>query len=579
MSADGGAREAPGHVSGAPVLVAVTFAHDDPTHAAHAADLIAGLRDRGVDVDGGNPVSNAFARADPVRRLVESNDVVLLIASHSYVRVSALHSDSASARVWPPLLRESDLSRFPAVADKLVVVTFPDGAVPRWAWICASARCALSKPPRAAELDGLVDTIHSLVPRRARTDPPATTETPAGTGQTAQTASASSKGEVHGGASRRPAAERPAEKRRPRVFISYSHDSPRHRADVLAFGETLESRGARVRLDQFREDRPPHSWLAWMERQIDKADFVLIICTETYRRRVEDREKEGVGLGARWEGALISDRVYRQARLHRSSPFIPVIFRRADVAHVPHFVAQTTYYLVSDDAESDLEALVLRIFARRRRRERPPDKEAAAVAESAETAAENAREARSATAAELHALVKELEVSPVTSPKVRHLLRRVAEAFARTLAQFGTAEWLVEIFRIVPSPASASADALLVQPLVTTLNAPPGKTVALRNQRLLQEVYANRQIGEAIGEAQELRGALDKHRWPDGRAVVWPIPAQAGTADRGGPPVGFLVASLRVADRPLPKDGAEAGFELAAGLSHALRAARRSGDR
>ena len=34
-------------------------------------------------------------------------------------------------------------------------------------------------------------------------------------------------------------------------------------------------------------------------------DFVLMVCTETYFRRVRDDEESGKGLGVRWEGRLI----------------------------------------------------------------------------------------------------------------------------------------------------------------------------------------------------------------------------------------------------------------------------------
>ena len=48
----------------------------------------------------------------------------------------------------------------------------------------------------------------------------------------------------------------------------------------------------------------------WMERQIQAADFVLIVCTETYLTRVERREHAGRGRGALWEGILIYNEIY-----------------------------------------------------------------------------------------------------------------------------------------------------------------------------------------------------------------------------------------------------------------------------
>ena len=43
----------------------------------------------------------------------------------------------------------------------------------------------------------------------------------------------------------------------------------------------------------------------WMDREIQKADFVAMVCTETYLRRVEGRELPGKGRGVLWEAKLI----------------------------------------------------------------------------------------------------------------------------------------------------------------------------------------------------------------------------------------------------------------------------------
>jgi len=40
----------------------------------------------------------------------------------------------------------------------------------------------------------------------------------------------------------------------PRVFVSYSHDSPEHSARVLALAQALRGHGIDVELDQFHQD-------------------------------------------------------------------------------------------------------------------------------------------------------------------------------------------------------------------------------------------------------------------------------------------------------------------------------------
>jgi hypothetical protein len=43
----------------------------------------------------------------------------------------------------------------------------------------------------------------------------------------------------------------------------------------------------------------------WMERGIRTADFVMLVCTEAYLRRVERREERCKGRGVLWEAITI----------------------------------------------------------------------------------------------------------------------------------------------------------------------------------------------------------------------------------------------------------------------------------
>jgi hypothetical protein len=69
-----------------------------------------------------------------------------------------------------------------------------------------------------------------------------------------------------------------------RVFISYSHDSREHCDQVLEFAQQLRHDGIDARLDQF-EELPAQGWLLWCARQLLDAGYVLLICTEIYRKR------------------------------------------------------------------------------------------------------------------------------------------------------------------------------------------------------------------------------------------------------------------------------------------------------
>jgi hypothetical protein len=88
--------------------------------------------------------------------------------------------------------------------------------------------------------------------------------------------------------------------RAPRVFLSCSHDSPKHQDRVLALANRLRQWGIDATVDQF-DGSPREGWPMWTEREIRQSDFVLVVCTETYLTRVERREGPGRGRGVVWE--------------------------------------------------------------------------------------------------------------------------------------------------------------------------------------------------------------------------------------------------------------------------------------
>ena len=142
----------------------------------------------------------------------------------------------------------------------------------------------------------------------------------------------------------------------PKVFISYSHDSPEHAARVLELSDRLRAEGIDAILDQY-ESSPPEGWPRWMDRNIRDADFVLMVCTETYYRRVMGEEEPGTGRGVRWEGKLIYQHIYgADTANHR---FIPVVFEPADQQHIPVPLADATHYRL--DTADGYEALYRRL--------------------------------------------------------------------------------------------------------------------------------------------------------------------------------------------------------------------------
>lgn len=126
-----------------------------------------------------------------------------------------------------------------------------------------------------------------------------------------------------------------------KVFISYSHDSFEHMERVLQLSNRLCREGVDCNVDQY-ETSPSNGWSRWMLDQIEDADFVLVICTESYEKRFRGKDEAGRGRGANWEGAIITQELYDAEA--ENTRFIPVIFSSDDSKHIPVILRSATYY-------------------------------------------------------------------------------------------------------------------------------------------------------------------------------------------------------------------------------------------
>ncbi len=81
------------------------------------------------------------------------------------------------------------------------------------------------------------------------------------------------------------------------------------------------------------EGTPAEGWPLWMEEAIEWAEVVLVVCTDTYLRRVKKRELKGGGLGATWEAHLIYQHLYEEPLFN--AKFIPLIFDGSDEKFIP----------------------------------------------------------------------------------------------------------------------------------------------------------------------------------------------------------------------------------------------------
>ena len=102
----------------------------------------------------------------------------------------------------------------------------------------------------------------------------------------------------------------------PKVFISYSWESKEHSEWVNSLADKLLADGIEAIIDSY--DVIPGDRLSeFMESSIKDSDYVIIICTEEYKRKANNREK-GVG----YESHIISAELYNN---HNDRKFIPII--------------------------------------------------------------------------------------------------------------------------------------------------------------------------------------------------------------------------------------------------------------
>jgi TIR domain len=102
----------------------------------------------------------------------------------------------------------------------------------------------------------------------------------------------------------------------PRVFVSYSWDTEQHKNWVLAFVKRLREKGIDAFIDQTDLQlgaRAPE----FMERAVRDSDRVVVICTDTFKHRFDNRKG-----GAGYEGHIITGEIVSEVGPNK---FIPVL--------------------------------------------------------------------------------------------------------------------------------------------------------------------------------------------------------------------------------------------------------------
>ena len=115
---------------------------------------------------------------------------------------------------------------------------------------------------------------------------------------------------------------------------------------MLDFADRLRADGIDASIDQY-VPFPGEGWPGWCETEIRKAQFVLLVCTETYLRRVNGEEEPGKGHGVLWEARIIKQEVYDAGSVNKK--FVPVLFADGSHDHVPTPLRGASIYRIEAD--------------------------------------------------------------------------------------------------------------------------------------------------------------------------------------------------------------------------------------
>ena len=130
----------------------------------------------------------------------------------------------------------------------------------------------------------------------------------------------------------------------PKVFISYSHDSPEHKRWVSELGAKLHHKGFQVVLDQWHP-RLAADPTPFMEDGVKDSDKVLVICTGSYVRKANAGEGD-VG----YEPMIVTKKLVQDLGTDK---FIPIIRQALEKDKTPAFLETQDYIDFTDEDRFD----------------------------------------------------------------------------------------------------------------------------------------------------------------------------------------------------------------------------------
>ncbi len=142
----------------------------------------------------------------------------------------------------------------------------------------------------------------------------------------------------------------------PTLFISYSWDDEAHNTWILNLANRLGSNGVEVILDRY-EMQAGKNILHFMEQALEKSDKVLVIFTENYKLKADNR-KGGVG----YEYSILNNELYKN--IINNAKYIPILKAGTFETSIPSFMQQFLTIDMTDDSqyEEKIREITLAIY-------------------------------------------------------------------------------------------------------------------------------------------------------------------------------------------------------------------------
>lgn len=144
------------------------------------------------------------------------------------------------------------------------------------------------------------------------------------------------------------AAPQPDSQALPRVFVSYAHDSPAHKEQVLRLCALLRHLGVDVRVDEWDTDLR-RDWYLWMIDQFRSADHVIVIASPQYRTAGDGDALPDCHRGVQTESAILRDFLHGD-RATWTRKILPVILPGRSAGEIPLYLqpASASHYHVPE---------------------------------------------------------------------------------------------------------------------------------------------------------------------------------------------------------------------------------------